>query len=253
MEVSDRERSILARLSTSRFATVQELSALLDVSEVTVRRYLEKLEQDGMLTRTRGGAFLNESMLEESSFGSRRDQYIEEKRRIAVAAAAMIDDGDTIALSAGTTTYEIARCLKERRNLTVVTNSISIASELATCPGIRLLVTGGTCRERSLALVGALAERSLVGLYVNQTFLGTSGFSLEHGLTTPNFEEALVNAAMVRAARRTVVAVDSSKFGQVSLSLIVPVAAVHSVITDTGAPAEVLDALRAMPKEVITV
>lgn len=249
---AEREKAILGRLGATRFATVAELSGLLSVSEVSVRRYLEKLEQDGLVRRTRGGAFINESIVYEPPLEDKKDQYIVEKRRVAAAAAALVEDGDTVALNAGTTTWEVARCLKERRNLTVVTNSISIASELSACEGIRLVMTGGVCRERSQALVGTMAERSMTDLYVNKTFLGVNGLSLAHGLTTPNLEEAQVNRAMVRAARSTYVVADHSKFGQVTFSLIVPVQEIHGVITDAGAPEDALRALRAMQKEVIT-
>jgi DeoR family fructose operon transcriptional repressor len=245
--------TILDRLESSRFATVAELSSLLGVSTVTVRRYLAMLEAEGLVRRTRGGAFMNEGLVEEPSFGSKRDRFSNEKQRIAQAAVATVKDGDTIALNAGTTTYEIARSLRGRQNLTVVTNSISIASVLVDTPGIRLMVTGGVSRERSQALVGPVAEASLKSIFVSKAFLGVNGLSLAHGLTTPNLEEAQVNRAMIRVAQQVTVVADHSKFERVCFSLIASVSEVSGVITDKGTPEEIIGELRALRKEVTVV
>ncbi|HYF91145.1 MAG TPA: DeoR/GlpR family DNA-binding transcription regulator [Symbiobacteriaceae bacterium] len=245
--------TILDRLGSNRFATVTELSSLLGVSTVTVRRYLDLLEKEGLVRRTRGGAFMNEGLVEEPSFGSKQVRFIAEKQRIAQAAVATVQDGDTIALNAGTTTWEIARCLRSRQNLTVVTNSISIASVLVDSPGIRLVVTGGILRERSQALVGPIAEAALRGIFVSKAFLGVNGISLSHGLTTPNMEEAQINRVLMRVAQSVTIVADHSKFERVSFSLIASVSEIGGVITDKGTPDEIIRALQAMEKEVTVV
>lgn len=251
MSGSEREKAVLRHLGVSRFATVAQLSAALGVSEVTIRRYLHQLENEGLITRTHGGAILNSTLFEEPALSAKEAWQAEEKRRIAEAAAKMIEDGEAIALNAGTTTAAIARLLRNRKGLTVVTNSISVVNALAACPGIRLVVTGGQLRERSLALVGPLAVRSLEGVYVSKVFLGVNGLSFEHGLTTPNIEEAMVNQAMLRAAQMAVVVADHTKFGKVTFSRIATVEEVHAVITDDGAPPHVLARLRDLGKQVI--
>ncbi|WPD18259.1 DeoR/GlpR family DNA-binding transcription regulator [Thermaerobacter composti] len=253
MSRNEREQAILQHLGTSRYATVAELSAVLGVSEVTVRRYLDRLENEGLVTRTHGGALLTSSLMEEPEIAAKEALQAEEKRRIAEAAASMIGDGDAIALNAGTTTAAIARLLRNRNGLTVVTNSMSVVNALATCPGIRLVVTGGQLRERSLALVGPLAVRSLEGVYVNKVFLGVNGLSLKYGLTTPNMDEATVNQAMLQSARMAIVVADHTKFGKVTFSRIATVQDIDVVITDDKAPAKDVERLRSMGKEVIVV
>jgi DeoR family transcriptional regulator of aga operon len=145
----------------------------------------------------------------------------------------MVKEGQVVILDSGTTTTAIARALRNFRNLTIVTNALNIAGELAGTT-IDVILTGGTLRKNSFSLVGPIAEETLRHLSADLLFLGVDGFDVQHGLSTPNLLESKVNRVMVEIAKRTVAVCDSSKFGRRSLSMIVPTSSMHEVITDRG-------------------
>ncbi len=180
-------------------------------------------------------------------------RHQDEKRRIAAAASALVTDGEAIGLTGGTTTTEVARSLVDRQRLTVVTNALNIASELAIRPNLKLVVTGGYARPESYELVGPLAERSLAGLNLDVVFLGVDGISFEAGLTTHHEVEAHTNLALIERARRTVVVADSSKIGRSAFAQICPIERVDELITDSGADARSLAAIRDAGVDVTTV
>jgi DeoR family transcriptional regulator of aga operon len=236
--------AILDRLGENGSVDVDDLAAALAVSGSTVRRDLTVLEERGLLERTHGGAVGRDRALE-LPLRMRGGQHRPEKLRIARAAAAMVSDGATIGLSGGTTTTEVARRLANVDRLTVVTNAINIAAELAIRPNLRLIMTGGVARGTSYELVGPLAERSLEHLHVETLFLGVDGVSLQAGFTTHEDVEAQTNLALIRHAAWVVVVADASKIGRATLARICEPSAVHELITDDAADAAVLDALRA--------
>ena len=164
----------------------------------------------------------------------------------------MIRPGQAVILDSGTTTTAIARACRNMNNLTVITNATNIAAELADTP-VEVILTGGVLRNNSYSLVGPLAEESLRMLSADLFFLGVDGFDLHYGVTTPNLLEARVNRVMTESARRTVVVCDSSKFGKRSLSLIIPIEAVHETITDKDISRGDLKALREADVEVTLV
>jgi DeoR family transcriptional regulator of aga operon len=155
--------------------------------------------------------------------------------RIAENAAAKVKEGQVVILDSGTTTTAIARALRNFHNLTIVTNAVNIAAELAGT-AVEVILTGGTLRKNSFSLVGPIAEETLRRLSADLLFLGVDGFDVHFGLSTPNLLEAKVNKVMLEIAKRTVVVCDASKFGRRSLSLIAPPSALHEIITDRGAP-----------------
>src|SRR5205085_9688434 len=165
-------------------------------------------------------------------------QLVDEKRRSGAAAAGLVAPGDTIILSPGTTTMEVARQLSGRRNVTVVTSAVNIAAELAGDPEIDVIVTGGHLRGTTYALVGSLAEENLRGLHVNKLFLGGNGLTVEHGLTTPDLSVATTDRALLRSAERVIVIVDHSKIGRATLCQTAPIEHIHVVVTDSGIPVE---------------
>jgi DeoR family transcriptional regulator, aga operon transcriptional repressor len=169
--------------------------------------------------------------------------------RIAAAAAQMIRHGQVIILDSGTTTMAIARACRAFKSLTIITNATNIAAELADTP-VEVILTGGVLRKNSFSLVGPLAEETLRKVNADLLFLAVDGFDVRYGLTTPNLLEARANRAMAESARRTVVVCDSSKFGQRSLSLIMPTSAVHETITDKNIPKSDLKALKDADVEV---
>jgi DeoR family transcriptional regulator of aga operon len=228
----ERRRAILDLLNREGRVLVKELADRFDTSQITIRKDLEVLHSQGSLHRTHGGALTVQSgTLVDPSLQEKEKLHRQEKLRIAAAAVAMIEEGQSIILDSGTTTTAIARSLRGFRRLTVITNAVNIAAELATS-GIEVILTGGTVRTNSFSLVGPLAEETLRRLTADLLFLGVDGFDTRLGLSTPNLLEAKVNRVMVEIARKTVAVCDSSKFGHRSLSMIVPAAAIHHVITD---------------------
>jgi DeoR family transcriptional regulator, aga operon transcriptional repressor len=239
MRRSDRLGAILEDLSSDGSVGVSDLVERFGVSAPTVRRDLELLEGQRLLKRTHGGA-VAQGLLYELPLRYKSARHQQEKGRIAEAAAALVRDGTAIGLTGGTTTTEVSRALVERQGLTVVTNALNIAGELAIRPNLKLVVTGGLARAESYELVGPLAEQSLAGLNLDVVFLGVDGISVGEGLTTHHEVEAHTNLALIEHARRTVVVADSSKLGRVAFARICPIERVDELITDSSAdPASV--------------
>src|SRR6202022_4435466 len=214
---------------------------------------LEHLHNQGQLQRTHGGALtIRNGAQKDRSLQEKGRVHRQEKIRIATAAVRLIREGQVVLLDSGTTTTAIARACRHFKNLTVITNATNIAAELDDT-SVDVILTGGFLRKNSFSLVGPLAEESLRRLNADLLFLAVDGFDVTYGLTTPNLLEARVNLARAEAPRRTVVVCDSSKFGRRSLSLIMPVAAVHEAITDRGISKHDLQALRKAEVEVTLV
>ena len=235
MRQEDRLGLILERLNDNGSVGVVELAGALGVSLASVRRDLQLLADQHLLSRTHGGA-VSSGVLYELPMRYRGGQHQEEKRRIAKAAAALAADGvSSVALSGGTTTTEVARVLATMSGLKVVTNAINIASELAPRPQIGLVVCGGSARPESHELVGPLAEQTLSRLNVDIAFVGVDGITAASGLTTHHEVEAATNRAMIRIAARVVVVTDGSKIGRRSFAEIASVDEIDDLITDAGA------------------
>jgi DeoR family fructose operon transcriptional repressor len=210
---------------------LEDLCRALKVSAATVRRDLDQLERNGAIRRVHGGAVSVESRLEEPLFADKTSLAAREKRRIAEAALAFVEPGDTVYLDGGSTVVELARLLRERTNLTVVTNSMQAAQELAG-RGPRLIVIGGELRRRSQALVGPLTRLLLQELHLDKAFLGTIGFALPEGLTTTDPGEAFTKQLVLSRARQVILLADSSKAGKVSFASAGGWDRVHALITD---------------------
>ena len=239
---AERLGSILERLSTQGSVGVAELARGYGVSAATIRRDLELLERQRLLARTHGGAVAH-GVLYELPLRYKVARHQEEKKRIGAAAAALVPDGAAIGLTGGTTTTEVARAVVDRTHLTVVTNALNIAGELAIRPNLKLVVTGGYARAESYELVGPLAERSLAGLNLDVVFLGVDGISLARGLSTHHEVEAHTNLALIERSRHVVVVADASKLGRVAFAQICPTDRVHELITDVGADPEIVAGL----------
>ncbi|PWT86344.1 MAG: DeoR/GlpR transcriptional regulator [Proteobacteria bacterium] len=249
----ERRREIVELLRSDGRVLVRDLSKRFRTSLITIRKDLESLHHQGLLTRTHGGALpIRSGVLQDQTLGQKEHLHRQEKIRIAAAAVRMIRPGQVIILDSGTTTTAIARACRHLRSLTIITNATNIASELADT-SIEVILTGGSLRKNSFSLVGPLAEESLRKLSADMLFLAVDGFDVRHGLTTPNQLEARVNRAMSECARRSIVVCDSSKFGRRSLSLIMPVSSVHETITDREIPRQDLRALRKAEVEVTLV
>lgn len=250
---ADRVAAILERLSSDRSLGVVELAEAFGVSQATLRRDLQMLNEQGLVTRTHGGVLAQE-VAYEVPVRYRDSHHREQKQRIASEAVRRIPDGPfAVGLTGGTTTSEVARLLVDRSELTVITNALNIAFELAVSPRVKLVVTGGVSRPQSYELVGQWAEHTIRGLNVGIAVVGTDGISSDGGLTTHDEVEAQTNAALISRAKRTVVVADGSKVGRVLLARIAGLDEVDELITDDSADAPALDAVRAAGVKVTVV
>jgi DeoR family transcriptional regulator of aga operon len=250
MRQSVRLDAILERISEQGSVAVTGLARDLGVSSATIRRDLELLESQRLLSRTHGGA-VSHGVLYELPLRYRTGRHEAEKHRIADAAARRLGDARTVGLTGGTTTTEVARRIAGR-TLTVVTNALNIASELAVRPNLKLLVTGGVARPESYELVGPLADATLGGLNIDVVFVGVDGAS-RAGMTTHHEVEAHTNRRMIERAGRVIVVCDASKIGRAALAVICSPREVDELITDDAADEAVLDELRAAGVHVIVV
>ena len=236
MRQTERLAVILEALASDGSVDVAELIGRLGVSAATIRRDLQLLEEQRMLTRTHGGAVAHDVLYElPLRYKAARRQA--EKKRIAAEASTRVSDGAVVGLTGGTTTTEVARAILDRRGITVVTNALNIAGELAIRADLKVVVAGGTARPESYELVGPVAEQALERLNLDVAFVGVDGISLEAGLTTHHEIEAHTNRTMIQRARHVVVVADSSKLGRVAFAQICGLDAIEELITDEGAPA----------------
>ena len=236
---TQRAQKILQELLRDGRVSVEYLSKRLKISPATVRRELIELERTGLLRRTHGGAIRIEPMLYEpfrhvSSFGAQEQQHAAEKRRIGLAAAEIVQDGDIIAIGAGTTTTQVARSIRHRKGITVVTNAVNIAMELSHQVNLKVIVSGGTMSADWFALTGPVAIAAIGEMFVDRVFIGVDGIHPEHGLTTNYPDQASVHRAMMRQARQRIVVADHSKIGDIGTALIGAVSDVNLLITDKG-------------------
>jgi DeoR family transcriptional regulator, aga operon transcriptional repressor len=234
--------AILERLSQDGAVEVGDVAAALGVSASTIRRDLTELEARGALSRTHGGA-VSSGVLYELPLRYRGEQRRAEKQRIAAAAARHVHDGVAVGLTGGTTTTLVARAIASVRGLTIVTNALNIASELAVRASIKLVVTGGVVRSASYELAGPLAEQTLRSLHLDLVFCGVDGIS-RAGLTTHDEAEAHTNRTLIGRAQRTVVVADSTKLGRVHFGVICPLEDVDELITDADADPDAVIEMR---------
>ncbi|QAY62610.1 DeoR/GlpR transcriptional regulator [Xylanimonas allomyrinae] len=251
MYAQERLRAIVDRARADGRVEVATLAAELDVTPETVRRDLTQLERRGLLRRVHGGAIPLEHLGFERGVDTRQGVHSAEKQAIAQAALAELPDGGSLILDAGTTTYRLAELLPADRELSVVTHSLPIATLLAGRPHITLHLVGGTIRGRTLAAVGAWAQRSLADVRAEVVFLGANGLTVEDGVTTPDLAEAEVKRALVRAGKRVVVLADHTKVGRTDLGLVAPVGAVDTLVTDAGLEPVLGDELQAAGVRVV--
>ena len=241
---ADRFGRILELLSQGGSVAVSDLSAELGVSEATIRRDLRALDEQRLLERAHGGA-VSQGTAYELPVRYRAGHARVEKQRIARAAVERVGDGDVVALTGGTTTTEVGRQLARLSGLSVVTNALNIAAELAVRPNLKLIVTGGVARGASYELVGPLAESTLHSINIDVAFVGVDGIDRDAGLTTQNETEAATNRVLIERSRRVIVVADASKLGRVVFASICPVSAVTELVTQADADPGQVDKLRA--------
>jgi len=234
-------------------ARVAELAARFAVSGVTIRKDLLALESIQRLVRTHGGAIAIDRSRPEVSFDIRERLQADEKARIGAAGAALVRDGESIVMDASTTALSVARHLKTRppwSQLTIITNGLRIAFELAGHSGITVLMLGGRVRWEALSVVGQLGDGLFDRINVQKAFLGAAGFTLESGLADATEEEAQIKRSMVGAAREVIAIVDHTKWERAAFATFCPTDRIGLVLTDTAAPAGMVDELRRREVEV---
>lgn len=228
----ERRNEILMKLQAERRGVVSELSQLYDVSEETIRRDLEKLVNEGVAIKSYGGAVINENANLEVPFNIRKNYNVIGKQKIAEQIAAMVKDGESLMLDASSTAVYIAKALKEKKNLTVITNSIEIIVELMDMPEWKVLSTGGLSREGSFALVGPQTDKMLKSYHVDKAVISCKGFDLESGITDSDELHANNKITMLGAAGKKILAVDKSKFDKTAFTAIGALDDITTVVTD---------------------
>lgn len=229
----ERRKWILEQLSQDEKIDIDQLAERLNVSAMTIRRDLSTLEEEEKIIRTFGGAVLNKPLIHETPFLTKEGKYSKQKRQIAQRAVEFIQDHSTILLDSGTTNLEIARLLKHRKNLTVITNDIKIAVELMDSE-VKIIVAGGELQNNVGALFGPLTEQILKNINVDLFFLGAHAIHLDAGITVPTFEKASIKKLMIEAAESTWLVADSSKFDQKAFTKVCDLSGIDGWITDDG-------------------
>ena len=246
-ELSEREHSILNRLMVQGAVSVADLSSELAVSEVTIRSDLSSLEERGLLSRTHGGALPS---IHPHIF-QRQNMNIEEKHRIAKAAAGLVEDGDAIMIEAGTTTSLLPRYLAGKRDILIITNSILAFESAKSNPALKITLVGGEFRDSTDSFVGRITLDTIRRFNVRCAFVGTDGFSLKSGITTHLIEGGDVISVMRERAENLVLLADSSKYGKTGVVTILPLSQINTLITDTGLPDAAKEELNQIPLHII--
>lgn len=256
MKTSERHKVILQIINQRNEVTVSDLAEALDVSESTIRRDLLELESEQLLRRTHGKALSTKTMdtvLNRSGFQDRMVSFINEKKAIARYAASLVEDGDTVFIDGGTTCSLIARHLNTRVGLTVVTNSIKVAADLADSQGIEVFVTGGFLRSDTLSLSGFRSNDYLDCFHINKMFFGASGVTIEEGATAQKIGESQLRQKVAEQSDKVYLLVDHSKIGHEALCQVLPLKDIDVLITDEGLSPKHKDTLTAVGLEVVTV
>ncbi len=246
----DRRLKILETVAEEQTIQVVELATRFHVSEMTIRRDIKRLERDGFLRRTYGGATAHLTRSLDLAFNARALQSAHEKRLIGMAAARLVADVSSMFIGIGTTCEQFGRYVRARSELTVVTDSLPIASQL----GTRLMHTvilGGTVRRDELSCVGPAARATLGRYRFDVAVIGAAGISTEAGITDMIDEEADIHRQAIEQASRVIVLADGSKLGQVNVAAIAPAAAIDVLVTDRGADPVYLERLRNLGVEVV--
>lgn len=233
MFAEQRKSIIIDLINQNGSVSLSNLVELLGVSKATIRRDLTELERGGYLQRTHGGAVSSDLSVFEADYSEKELKYLEEKRHIAQIAAELINDGDTVLVDSGTTTFEIARAIRTKK-ITLITNSATIIADLMNSNdcNVELISTGGLFRTNFRAFIGASAEDFIRNLVPDKVFIAANGFSMQRGATTPNITEASIKKVMIASAKRVYLVADSSKVNKDYLSVIGEISVFDGIITD---------------------
>lgn len=228
----ERRNAIIARLNMDGKVIVTDLAQEFDVTEETIRRDLEKLDNEGIAKKTYGGAVANKSLNVDLPSSVRKRTNVELKQRIAEKISAMINDGDYIMADASSTAMYVVKCIKQKKNITLITNSVEILLELADKDDWNVLSTGGTLKTGALALVGSTAEKMIRGFHVDLAICSCKGVDMNMGITDSNEKDSLMKQAIFASANRRVLAVDSTKFDRIAFTKVCDINEVDMIVTD---------------------
>ncbi len=244
--LAEERRAILHnKLREEGYIQVAEVADEIGISSATIRRDLIMLEKEGICIRKRGGAVRTaQGVTMEIPYEIKRHRYIDEKKRIAAAALELIENGDTILMDAGSTTYSLALLLHKRERLTVVTHDLNIATKLAANPAINLICTGGIARENVFTLEGVQVTDFIRNLRVDKTFLGADAIHPDGIISNVNIQEVPIKQAMINAADMVILLTDSSKFGTTAFAKVCQITDCDYLITDTGLSKEYIEFIR---------
>lgn len=238
MFAEQRRLKILELIQEEGSARVRDLARIFSVTEPTIRQDLDKLESEGFIAKEHGGAFLKSVPTQVKSFALQHLENMDRKTAIAQAAAALVEDGESLILDSGSTVSELAKCLAEKRDLTVVTNALNIALLLGAVRGNDVLVTGGEFKPPTLSLTGEKAASFFQHIHASKLFLATGGISPSGDLTYPGLNDIPVKRAMIDSASEVYLLADSTKFGKTSLAILGGIELADYVVTDEGLTAE---------------
>jgi DeoR family transcriptional regulator, aga operon transcriptional repressor len=247
----ERQKQILTLLTKQGRLSVNEIVSQFSISEATARRDLESLALEGKVQRVHGGAIAVEQAPPELPILEREDEQPDEKARIGRAAAELIADKETVFLGSGTTVLEVARALRERKNLTVITNSLPVLNLLAGWKEVTVIALGGMLRDSELSFIGHLTEQALTEVRADKVIMGTRGVSLEHGLTNDYLQETLTDRAILRIGREVIIAADHTKINRVSTALLAPLDVMNTFVTDSNADKKFLQLLKSRGVQVV--
>lgn len=239
----ERQNNIISLLAHQGRLSVAEIVEQFRVSEATARRDLETLAGQGKIQRVHGGALPIKQAPPELPILQREQEQFYEKQHIGQAAAALVRDGETVFLGSGTTVLEVARGLRARQSLTVITNSLPVMNTLANLPGITLVSLGGMLRPSELSFIGHITEQALAEVRADKVIIGVHAISLENGLTNDYLPETMTDRAILRAGREVVVVADHTKIDTVSTAFLAPLTSIHTFVTDRATSQDFLGSL----------
>jgi len=247
----ERQKQILSLLTQQGRLSVAEIVEQFEISEATARRDLESLAAQGKAQRVHGGVISAEKAPPELPILVRENEQADEKKRIGRAAANLVADKETIFLSSGTTVLEVARQLRSRKNLTVITNSLPALNALAGAEGVTVISLGGMLRDSEMSFIGHIAEQALTEVRADKVIMGTRGVSLEHGLTNDYLQETLTDRAILKIGREVIIAADHTKVNRVSTALLAPLNSMQTFVTDKKADKKFIQALKKQGIDVV--
>lgn len=250
MKQARRRKEILTELENEGIVDTIALSKKLEVSTMTIRRDLQALSREGIVTITHGGAVLNEGSLFEHPMTYKEERYIEEKKRIGAFCASFVNDGDSVFIDTGTTAYQVAESIKNKKNIVVTTQSLSVMQLLSEYKNIKLIAAPGIYRAMSKGFLGEITCEFVKDFKYDILFLAAEGINVEHGISVPDIVDATTKKALVSRAVKVVAVMDKSKFGSSYFMTVTALDQVDIVVTNEGADPNIVNAIRERGVEV---